>query len=803
MSNIGKPTNSLFRKIVYSISSILFIAMLLFIWVQGWIFGKDVFNYSSYRRWIRIPLLVIGTILLFIFMRYAFLRISKMSTKRAFICSGFLFVIMLSIYAVLMCNLRIIPQNDSRSILDQALTFAKTNTTSIDTNSIYYNYFSKYSNNYLLTILFSYFFKLLEGLGIKDYYLGLYFVNALCLVLGTFFTWVSVVRIRGARSGLKVLLLFTLNPIYYLMMFWIYSNTLSIPFMMGLFMLGILIYTTNNFTLQGIYSITGGLLAAVAFNIRPTAVFPVIALFVAWLLYAFSRIVGNIIRYVYNKDKNALTSDWFVNNLVTWIMVFVFFIGTFVSGHNLINTINDDYFGSASAGNYPVTHWLMMGSHDEGKYNLEDDHFTFNLPDDEKQKVTLNRTINNYRNLGFSGTFDLWRDKATTLWSDGSFDCSSRLKQNTKYSPIYKFVGGSYANTTRLYCQCFWLAIILMALLSQINALLKRQLDSFQFFSVVTIFGATIFYFVWEVKPAYAIPFLPFFFMIAADMSNESILGNFLKIQYNKLVSAKKSAEDETLEKDVKEDLPKYVKWPVYKFYLKVLSALQILALYGSYVLAVILLQNGAIDMKNEQVYDNYSIKMCGSTWMYDVEMNDNDCIVQGFYPENKFNEISFRVKKELINAPADKGECFSAGASLELLNWLFEIPDSCMFSYDKFNVTITDSNQEEVYSTTVTSEDINGTVATIKLDKTLEAAPRGGYIIRIQKGTMRSEEFNNYVFEIGDSLDDILSLKECDLVLLNRKGIRLDSYKGDCFCCGKALSTDFHMSVTYNKANN
>lgn len=67
----------------------------------------------------------------------------------------------------------------------------------------------------------------------------------------------------------------------------------------------------------------------------------------------------------------------------------------------------------------------------------------------------------------------------------------------------------------------------------------------------------------------------------------------------------------------------------------------------------------------------------------------------------------------------------------------------------------------------------------------------------------MRSEEFNNYVFEIGDSLDDILSLKECDLVILNRKGISLDSYKGDCFCCGKALSTDFHMSVTCNKANN
>lgn len=57
-------------------------------------------------------------------------------------------------------------------------------------------------------------------------------------------------------------------------------------------------------------------------------------------------------------------------------------------------------FGSISHANYPLTHWLMMGSHGKGVYNEADDKFTLTLPDDKKGPVTK---AENHRTLSAFG----------------------------------------------------------------------------------------------------------------------------------------------------------------------------------------------------------------------------------------------------------------------------------------------------------------------------------------------------------------------------------------------------------------
>lgn len=745
--------------------------MLLFVLFRSCVLGKRIFNTGVFPIYIRVPLLIAGVMVFWIIFKYGFSLSKRLSDSSAIMCSGFLFIFMIAIFGILMTEVRLVPLTDSHSLLDQALTFAKSGQSHIDNTSVYRNYFSKYSNNYLLTISLAQYFKFLSSIGIKDMFIGAYFLNAVTLMLGAFFTWLVAVKFKGAKTGLKVLMFFALNPIYYLFMFWVYSNTLSLPFMMGLMLLGVTLCENDDIVHRMACAILLGIVTALAYSIRPTAVFPLLAIAIAWMIWGIHSFFQKLIAEKLTQNFGK----WLGIRIGSWLIVLVIFGATLFSCQNYINSKCDNYFATVKSGNYPLTHWLMMGSHDNGEYTSEDDWFTNSTAPEKKQEATWNETVNNYKTLGPLNSVKLWLKKTSTVWSDGYFEMDLRLKQTTKYTPLFKYIGGSYRTVLNLYCQCFWIAILSMSVLNVLIKLIKRKIDSFTFINFVTILGGIVFYFFWEVKPAYAIPFVPFFFILAGDMDNLF----FWK---------KKSVEDS----DVQILEPAYTQTRWYNLMVRFISFLQVAALVVSYATAIILLQNTAISQVNGSVYDNYSIRCCGNTWMKEIELDDGKALVQSFYPGNKFNEISFCVCENL--SIEDKVPVAGLTKALALTASIEQSVG--IFSYDKYEVVLSDSDSDVVYSTSLNSLDITeDDTITIHLPHELPASTDEGYILTLRKTRMSNEEFNEYIFKCGDN---ILALDECYINLITRKGITLDSYKGECSVNGKAQCTDFHMQVNY-----
>ena len=192
-------------------------------------------------------LLILGGVLLLVgTWQFLFARIDRMSRRERAVCAAALFAVMIAVYVGMISVLHIVPRNDSHSMLDQALYMARTGANSIHPDSVYLTYFSKYGNNYLLTLFFVQFFRGMDALGATDLYQTVYILNAVCLMIGCIFSCLIARRIRNGAAAVKVLVLFVCNPVFYIMTFWVYSNTLSIPFAMLLFYLGVCLYQTEN-----------------------------------------------------------------------------------------------------------------------------------------------------------------------------------------------------------------------------------------------------------------------------------------------------------------------------------------------------------------------------------------------------------------------------------------------------------------------------------------------------------------------------------------------------------------------------
>lgn len=662
-------------------------------WIEGWDHGQsNPFLEHFFEKNERLLFLFVATVLCSVGVWKLFCQIDKLSKKQLWICAGGLFAISVCIYAVLIGNLHVIPRNDCHSMLDQALYFAESGEKPISKDSIYINYFTKYGNNYLLTVMFSWYYKIVSRLNIGHYYTMAYFVNALCLVIGTVFTFLIAKKIRGLSCAVKTLVFCVANPVYYLMVFWVYSNTISVPFMMGILYFGICLYETKSYPLRVLLTGVCCFLAVVSYFIRPTAIFPFIALFIGMLFFAIKKF-----------RHSKFGTYRYTKCILLLVLAMVVSVGTYMG----IKHISDCYFGKAEKGNYPVTHWLMMGSHDNGQYNVQDDLYTRGLDNKEKMPKTLKKTWENYKSLGVRKIFPFWMNKMKILWSDGSFSVNCRLTQTVGYTKMDKYITGRYNQIVLLYCQVFWLMTFFFLLTNLVRQLMRKQILTYDFIFTMVLFGAILLYFVWEVKAEYALPFLPIFFLIAGNLSIPSL-----------------------------SEL----------FNLKLPSRKVLMSITGiGFVVYVGVLQFIYEGEVGECVY---SIKSYGYTWLYDMDLESGDQVVQTFYPEKQFDTLEFCVRlSDGTNASGNDGV---------------------------IHVDLYDGKGKFLYGRDISSQIIQG------IQK-----------VTVDVGDLPASTTEGYRLEF--------TVKDGDngrLVLRTTKGMCLDMYPGAMQINGKDQPLDLYMSV-------
>lgn len=652
----------LFQKIIILLSLICF----LIIWGGTFTIAQKDFFTQLLPSGHRVLLLVLAVILLLLALLTIFRHFDSCSDGRLLCYSIIMFAAMIIIFLVLIHEFRIIPINDSHSIMDQALFMARSGEKPMSTESIYTNYFSKYSNNYVLALFFMGIYRTMDQIGVTDMYSPLILLNMFFILSGILFTWLIARKTFGLRAAAKVLLLCMLNPVYYLMVFWVYSNTLSIPFMMCLIYIALCLYSAKNFPARCILCIAGAIITVIGFKLRPTTVIPVIALIVCFLFYILKH----------RKE------------LFQWIGVFA--IGLAAAGllYIGIGKMCDSYFYTVSEGNYPITHWLMMGSHDEGRYNLSDDSFTFSLKTaEEKKEATLSRTLQNYQELGVKGMLKLIPQKMITTWSDGYFAMEKRLNQNMNYSVLYSWLVTEKSDLFHLYCQSFWLVSVMLVIICCLNQLWhafvkKETTPTVSFLFILSLFGSILFYCFWEVKEAYAIPFLPLFYLLSVQ--GEAPLQNFCK-----------------------ETMPRLLCAPRIRYTLKGIGILLIL-LCG--LLGIHLYQQ----LSNyEVIHNNYSIRCNYDTWMEMINIRNGDSLIQEFNPEEKFNNIVLRAVSETKD---EKNDC-------------------------RYTLSLTNDSGNTVYTATITAADIKNNHM-ISLSTGL--LPAGAYCLTLTK---ESGDYGDLIF--------------------------------------------------------
>ncbi|MCC8167924.1 MAG: hypothetical protein LIO37_01085 [Clostridiales bacterium] len=762
---------------------------------------------------VRAVMLIVTAVLVLLLLKAAFRHFNRVSRRRLYIYSAVMLAVMIAIYVFFLTQLRIVPTNDARTVADLAYTIAKTGMQSLDADNVYANYFSKYGNNYAVVFYLAGFFKLTLAVGITDIWMPLYLLNMSGLLLGAAFTWLTAGKVLGLKGAVKVQLLMTLCPVYYLMMFWVYTTTLSVPFVMGMIYLALCIrdvaagelritaglaeaaagdgieetgavaasgekgVRAEEFDRGGktdriirikliVLSAVAGLVCSLGFLLRATNAIVAIAIAICMLLSVMRRIASRKSQQPYGR---TFIVGWIAACLVAAIVA--------VSSYGAINSACQEFFAEVSDNNYPITHWLMMGSHGNAMYNSEDSEFTNSFETaEEKTEATWAQTVENYKEAGVAGTLKLIVKKMIINWSDGYFAMDIRLEQSMKYSPVYTYIAGNHNDVFHLYCQGYWLAIGVLVIAACIRTLRKETVPMLPFLLVLTLFGAIVFYWFWEVKPAYALPFLYVFYLLAVCGQEAGACGEDKTIQKTGDMAAAASVSEA-------DELIYHAGAGVCDKEGKDIDAPAIGRKSGSrfcrigYVIVVFLaveyLYNNIID-SNIEYYD-YSIRCTQKGWLKQVAKEDGDTVTQEFYPGAAFNRIVLSVaagkdsgQSGMQSGSDSSGSGSESGETESGTDISSGGKATCLY------VTLEDSEGNVVYKGMITEEDISSdNMVTLDVGEQ-SADTQGGYLLSITK-VMGS--FGN-------------------INIRTRKGISLDAYKGELYINGVLQGTDLYMQV-------
>lgn len=344
-------------------------------------------------------------------------------------------------------------------------------------------YFSECSAQIPVTILLYWVYKIFYLLGIENYVFAGSLFNCLCIALTALACYFLVKMESNIQNALLVLLVFILNPIFYIYASYSYTDTLSMPWAMWgayCFLQGM---QTKKDAKKRIVCVFGGfLLLLTGMTIRATAGILLIAL----------------IGY-------ALFEKWGKRKVLLLLIVPAFLLLSVIKE----NTFNYYGFNIDHNAEFPVTHWVMMGTNEEksGWYSGDDVAYTrFFSSYDDKVEGNLEVIQNRLKQMGIDGTCRLMLKKIGTIWSAGD-NMSTTFASMRNQGAFYRYTVGSSSIFYRYVLQINRCGLLLMMLLATIKALFKKN----RIFSPwsITFFGAVIFYLLWEVHNRYSLSFVP------------------------------------------------------------------------------------------------------------------------------------------------------------------------------------------------------------------------------------------------------------------------------------------------------
>lgn len=432
-----------------------------------------------------------------------------------------------------------------------------------------YNYFSVYPNNRFLVILL----YAIQIITINSHIIfGMF--SSLCITVMSLFTYKTVNKVFNINKAILSLFICVLSPIFYLYVSYYYTDILLLPLASILIYLIVKNEKDTNKKSNIINGILIGIVSVIAYKIRAVGIF----ILIAYIIYLF---ITKKLIYIVKKI----------------IPIFISLLVTFL----LLNGLDKAFFTHIDEDKaFPMTHWVMMGVNVEkhGYYNHDDYKLTYSKPKDEKISTNIEVIKQRLNKAGIFGISKLMVSKLVTVWGKGDYSYQKYLDLVEDYNISYRYIMEDKNIVINYLLQFSKIVILILSILSLIKLYKTQKISVI----AIALFGAIIFYLIWEVCPRYGLSFLPWLILLSS-YSYDS-----LNINLNK-----------------------------FKFYK-----------YSKYILIVstlILFIVGFNKYTSSSLKENLVSKSTSNKTRL-ISLNKDTTIIQGLKLNSKFNEIKIQFKK-------------------------------------------------------------------------------------------------------------------------------------------------------------
>lgn len=364
-------------------------------------------------------------------------------------------------------------------------------------------YYLESYNNFFITWVLSYWFKICSLAKIQPLYAGI-FLNAAAI-------WVSAALMQAALKihfNLKISTLFSIMTAMFLPLYTyapvFYTDTLSLPFVCAIVLMFALWLKKRPCGAKAVlFYMAFGLITFLGYKTKASAAILTIAAVIIMLL----------------KDYKAETKAFVLTVLFCVLSAAAY--NTIETKAAVIDKTEIDLY------RLPKEHYVMMGLCRQGGYSAEDHELSSSIIDIEQRKAAEIEVIKErLSEYGLVGYAKFLLGKISYTWTDGTYYAPMKLNidpiNNNFLSSVFTFSGKHY----QLYAQI--MKAVQLALMLLIAFSSKK--DDLTLMMSLSMLGIFLFLLVWETRSRYIVNFIPVFLAISA-LSTDNLIGRIGKLK--------------------------------------------------------------------------------------------------------------------------------------------------------------------------------------------------------------------------------------------------------------------------------
>lgn len=455
----------------------------------------NIYNNDSYRLSSIIVLIGCVVTLLMVTVIYRYLKQFDERVHKKIAFSSFIVIFILMLLWGL--NYQVIPTYDLSHIIAKVNDMLNSQTLIFGSSP----YFSIYPTQIPLTILIYGIESIGQFLGFSNPTNLMIIYNAFMTSFSLYVVYKIISKLFNSRVALIGMFLLALYPDFYLFVSYYYTDIISLPFsIIGYYLL--VKFDKNEKKTRYWYLLLAGFIFGIGTRLRVV----VLILLIAYILVFVAK----------NHWKKVIKMG------VTVFVSFALFWGIYSKAIYPMFKVDID-----ENVKLPAIHWVMMGVNSETDGGYTDEDAMYSVLSENKNKDIMKRLTSRLSKLDFN----FYVKKLRKVWSTGDHDIVRKYAIMNKYDGVHRLLIGKTQVFIRYISQILKASIYVLFFITiclELSTRVSLQ-DSKRATIIISVFGAILFYLLWEALNRYSFSFLPW--ILISAVSGIELLDKSLKVE--------------------------------------------------------------------------------------------------------------------------------------------------------------------------------------------------------------------------------------------------------------------------------